>query len=298
MKTTRRTASAVLVAALIACLGCKARQGQTVLVYAFDVSADREGPAGREGKPDINKAVAAVDRRLNPGGSWNKAAEVRRLSDTTLEVRLWTNDPAIVARIDRRVMRLGSLEFRILANDRDNPTLLEKGKILKPDVNKLYSAGGKLAAWWLPVNPKSSKEFGYPEIARRTVTKMGQPELQVLVLADPFNVTGAYLTHVGSDLDQRGQPDVTFQFNITGARKFGGLTSCNLPDEATGFTRKLGIILDGYLYSAPSIQSTIHDRGEITGDFTRSDVDDMVAVFNAGVLPAPLKKVSVRREKP
>jgi len=295
MKTARCTASAVLAAALIAALGCsRTPQERTVLVYAFDITPGQKGSDGREWKPDINKAVAAIDRRLNGAGYWNKAAGVRRVNDTTLEVRLWTTDPAVVARIDRRVMGLGSLEFRVLANDHDNPGNIEKGKALKPDVNRLYSPKGKLVAWWLPVDPKSSKEFKYPEIARRTVTKNGQPELQVLVVADPFNVTGAYLTYVAADIDQRGRPAVTFQFNSIGAKKFGGLTSTHLPDDATGFTRKLGIILDNKLFSAPSIQSMIRDRGEITGSFTRYDVDDMVDVLNAGALPAPLKKVSER----
>jgi SecD/SecF fusion protein len=294
MKTTRCIASVVLAVTLIACLGCKARQGHKALVYAFDIPAGQKGPGGRQWKPDIDQAVATIERRINGVGHGNKAAGVRRVNDTTLEVCPWTTDPAVVAKIDRLVTRLGSLEFRILANDRDNPGIIEKSKAVKPDVDKLYSAQGKIEAWWVPVDPKSGKELKYPEIARRTVTKNGQPELQVLVVADPFNVTGAYLTYVAADVDQRGRPDVIFQFNSIGAKKFGGLTSTHLPDDATGFTRKLGIILDNKLFSAPSIQSMIRDRGEITGSFTRNDVDDMVAVLNAGALPAPLKKISER----
>jgi preprotein translocase subunit SecD len=60
---------------------------------------------------------------------------------------------------------------------------------------------------------------------------------------------------------------------------------------ATGFSRKLGIILDGFLVSAPAIRSTISGRGEITGSFSRQEVDDLVDVLNAGSLPAPLVKV-------
>ena len=56
----------------------------------------------------------------------------------------------------------------------------------------------------------------------------------------------------------------------------------------------MGIILDGELYSAPSINSTIFDRGEITGRFTRAEVDDLVKVLNAGSLPAALTKDPVR----
>jgi SecD/SecF fusion protein len=195
-------------------------------------------------------------------------------------------------------MVLGSIEFRILANDRDNAAVMEKAKALKPEVNRLESAEGKPEARWVLVNPTSSKEFDYPGIARRTVARNGQQQLQILVLADPWNVTGRYLAEARADTDQRGRPALKFRFNAVGAKKFYQLTSAHLPDQATPFTRKLGIILDGCLYSAPSIQSAISDRGEITGNFTRKEVDDLVTVLNAGALPALLKKVSQRTEKP
>ncbi len=158
MRTAHIAASAVLAAALIACVGCEARQAQTVLVYAFDIPADQEGPAGREGKPDINKAVAVVEPP-QLGRRWSRMVKVRRLSDTTLEVRLRTADPATLATIDGLVRVLGSLEFRILANDRDNPGIIERGKALGPDVNKVYSSDGNLEAWWLGVHPGSSTNF-------------------------------------------------------------------------------------------------------------------------------------------
>ena len=120
------------------------------------------------------------------------------------------------------------------------------------------------------------------------MTRDRQETLEILVLADRFNVGGSYLTHAGSDVDQKGRPDVTFRFNRAGANKFGGLTSTHLPDEASGFTRKLGIILDNMLFSAPSIQSTIHDQGEITGSFTKQQTEELANVLNAGVLPATL----------
>jgi SecD/SecF fusion protein len=293
MKVARCIASVVLAAASMAALGCgQSPQERTVLVYAFDI------PAGQEGKPDIDKAVAVIDRRINPVWSWNKTARIRRVSEMALEVRLRTADPAAVMRIDRLLTALGSLEFRVLANDHDSRGIIEEAKTLKPDVNKLYSTSGKLEAWWVPVDPPSKEKFNYREIARRTVTKNGQQVLQILVVNDPFNVTGSYLTRVRSDVDEKGRPDVTFQLNSAGGRKFGGLTATHLPDEVTGFTRKLGIIFDGHLHSAPSIQSTIQDRGEITGSFTKRDTEDLASVLNAGELPAPLKKVSQRTEKP
>jgi SecD/SecF fusion protein len=237
-------------------------------------------------KENMDKLVAAIARRVNPGGV--KEVTVRSRGSNEVEIIIPEVDPAEVERMKSIISRLGSLEFRILANDHDSPGIIEKGKALKPGVNKLYSSTGKLEARWVPVYTGAHKDFPYPEIARRMGTKDGQPVQEILVLADPFNVTGSYLTHAGSEVDQKGRPDVTFQFNSKGAKKFGGLTSTHLPDQVGTFTRKLGIILDGYLHSAPSIQSTIQDRGEITGSFTKQETEDLANVLNSGALPATL----------
>ena len=50
-----------------------------------------------------------------------------------------------------------------------------------------------------------------------------------------------------------------------------------------GFSSKLGIIMDGYLFSAPAIRSAIFKRGEITGDFTREEVQDLVDGWDVSV---------------
>jgi SecD/SecF fusion protein len=66
------------------------------------------------------------------------------------------------------------------------------------------------------------------------------------------------------------------------------LTSDNLPDEVQDRKSKLGVILDGYLHSAPAINSAIGERGIIEGDFDQQEVDILVSVLNAGSLPATL----------
>ncbi|MDD4269749.1 MAG: protein translocase subunit SecD, partial [Thermoguttaceae bacterium] len=94
-------------------------------------------------------------------------------------------------------------------------------------------------------------------------------------------------------VDQTGRPNVEFMFNAKGGQLFGQLTSANLPDEVQNFYRKLGIVLDGHLFSAPIIKSMIRDRGEISGDFTKEEVRDLVDVLNAGMLPTTLKEKPV-----
>ena len=112
--------------------------------------------------------------------------------------------------------------------------------------------------------------LSYPEIAYRAIAKGDDKEyFQILVVIDAQNVTGQYLVDTSSGIDKQGRPCVNFHFNSDGAAKFSALTGNNLPEQGGQFTRKLGILLDDELDSAPSIQSTISDRGEITGEFTQ-----------------------------
>ena len=111
----------------------------------------------------------------------------------------------------------------------------------------------------------------------------------MLLVPDNYNVTGAYLDQAPiRHQDQEGRPCVTFSFNDKGGQLFGQLTGSHLPDPASDFQYHLGIVLDGELCSAPSINSTIYESGEITGSFTQEEVQELVNVLNAGSLPAAL----------
>ncbi|MBN2292437.1 MAG: hypothetical protein JXM70_08435 [Pirellulales bacterium] len=87
---------------------------------------------------------------------------------------------------------------------------------------------------------------------------------------------------------------MNFQLSSNGGHRFGRLTSDNLPDEVGGFKRHLGIILNGSLYSAPSINGPITTRGQIAGDFTEQEVKDLVVLLNSGSLPVAIRKVEQR----
>jgi len=102
------------------------------------------------------------------------------------------------------------------------------------------------------------------------------------------------LTRVTPNVDRRGSPGLSFEFNPVGGQKFGGLTGGYLPDKITHFTRKLGIIVNGQVASAPAIQSTIFNQGEITGSFTKDEVQDLADILNAGAFPAALRQVERR----
>ena len=110
---------------------------------------------------------------------------------------------------------------------------------------------------------------GDRQIAVRPENPEANQPTEVLLVPDPYQVTGGYLSKAEPSNDREGRPCVNFTFNAKGASLFGELTGSHLPDTANNFQYRLGIVLDGVLQSAPSIRSAIYDRGEITGQFTK-----------------------------
>ncbi|MGO9465398.1 MAG: protein translocase subunit SecD [Isosphaeraceae bacterium] len=114
-------------------------------------------------------------------------------------------------------------------------------------------------------------------------------------------VTGKYLRQVRPDMDERLQPAVRFEFDRTGARKFGQLTREHLPEEAgDAFKYQLAILLDNLVMSAPVINSEIRDSGIIEGGpqgFKPKEVEHLINVLRAGSLPASLNPTPLQEEK-
>jgi preprotein translocase subunit SecD len=95
-------------------------------------------------------------------------------------------------------------------------------------------------------------------------------------------ITGRDLKNARASVDpQTNAPDVQFTLNPQGAQKFKTETGRSIG-------KRLAIILDGEVASAPTIQGQISDEGVITGRFTAQEVDELAKVLRAGALPASL----------
>ena len=94
-------------------------------------------------------------------------------------------------------------------------------------------------------------------------------------------VSGEMLDGATATFDQNNRPAVSFTLNPAGARRFGKVTGENIG-------RPFAIILDGKVVSAPTIQSQIFGSGQITGDFSVAETNELALVLRAGALPAPL----------
>ena len=85
---------------------------------------------------------------------------------------------------------------------------------------------------------------------------------------------------------------VTFSLDRVGAKRFGKATS-------TGIGKRLAIVLDGKVISAPVIRDTIATgSGQISGGFTFQSATDLALLLRSGALPAPLNIIEERTVGP
>lgn len=108
------------------------------------------------------------------------------------------------------------------------------------------------------------------------------------VLQSSVQITGAYLENARVDTDQFGMPTIAFSFNKEGGKKFEKITAQNI-------NRKLAIVLDNIVYTAPVIKSEITGgKGVIEGNFTMEEARNIALVLRSGALPAPVKIIEKR----
>jgi len=258
--------------------------GGAILVYEVKDKSFKE----------MDKLVGAVLKRVNPDGL--KEVNVRPYGEHEIEIIIPMADEAELARMQNIISQQGTLEFRIVADAqfREDEEIInlakdDQFKDEKDVIDADKDGATTVVARWVPVVPDEVgsivSQRGHP------VRENKKGETEVLVLIDKQNVTGEFLTSATAGNDENAQPCVHFRFNPAGAKRFGRLTSNNLPnpiDEKQA--HKLAIILDGRLHSAPFIRSRIDELGQITGRFTAEEVGRLADVLTAGSLPTTLRE--------
>ena len=92
--------------------------------------------------------------------------------------------------------------------------------------------------------------------------------------------------------NQSNEPTVSFSLDRVGAQKFGRATSDNVG-------KRLAIVLDGNIISAPSINEPITGgNGMISGNFSFQEATDLALLLRSGALPTLLTVVEERTVGP
>ncbi|MCC7334119.1 MAG: protein translocase subunit SecD [Pirellulaceae bacterium] len=290
--------------------------GGTNLVY--DIVPDENGDI-----IDAGSLASALSDRINPSGT--KEITIRPRGESQIELTVPNVDEFELKKIKDLLKNSGQLEFRIVANSRDHQDIIalarqqaETNTIPKPTV---VDADGKVVGIWYTVARQAEMVDGvYPlqtpvlgDTLRDTYTgkmienpalnmkednalehwmkRTGVRDVDVLMatemLGQPYAVvSGDDLARAQTGFEKTGQPIVEFRLNTAGASKMLAMTSRNIPDGK--FHRRMAIIMDKKVLSAPNLNSTISDSGMITGNFTKEEVDFLVTILRSGRLPATL----------
>ncbi len=202
---------------------------------------------------DVNVAqvIDIVRRRIDPQNI--KEYIIQPAGENRILIQVPEATQAEVAALKDRITRMGRLEFRLgLPPTQEHASKYERAEegVIEPGYEKMHIDGD-------PDN-------------RFFLISDGEPA-----------ITGEYLQSVSVARDEMGQLAVGFRLTPAGGQRFARITSRN-----RGMV--LGAVLDGILQSAPTIQSTIRERGQITGQFSQEEVDNLIAVLQAGSLPMDL----------
>ncbi len=186
--------------------------------------------------------------------------------------------------VRRRVDEIGTNEPNILKRGNDR-ILVELPGL--DDPGRIKSLLGKTANLTFQFITQNSEEsFGTEKL-------MFENESEEAIVSKRIILSGDNLVDAKPTMDtQTNETVVTFNLDRVGAKKFGKATS-------TGVGKRLAIILDGKIISAPSVREPIvGGSGQISGNFTFQSATDLALLLRSGALPAPLSIIEERTVGP
>jgi len=186
--------------------------------------------------------------------------------------------------VRRRVDEIGTNEPNILKRGNDR-ILVELPGL--DDPGRIKSLLGKTANLTFQFITQNSEEsFGTEKL-------MFEDESEEAIVSKRIILSGDNLVDAKPTMDtQTNETVVTFSLDRVGAKKFGKATS-------TGVGKRLAIVLDGKIISAPSVREPIvGGSGQISGNFTFQSATDLALLLRSGALPAPLSIIEERTVGP
>jgi len=245
---------------------------------SFDVEDLKEGRleltlnpevAKNYAKEAIDSALKVIRQRVDELGVTQPS--VVKQGANRIRVQLpGERDPE---RVVRNIIKPATLEFRLLHDESDElaQTLVdEKGNLL-PDATVP-------AGYILLRGEITSRD---PDTGVTTT----QEDVPFLV-RDKAGITGKNLVNSWVNYNQvslESPIEVWLEFDRQGARDFRDITTNNVG-------KRLAVILDNHVYSAPLIKDPIPDgMCYISGNFTMEEGRELSLILKAGALPAELK---------
>jgi protein-export membrane protein SecD len=276
---------------------------------------------------DLAKAKTELEKLLQPldAGLFSTGSRINLYKLTSVDQQFTYNiDPpgldAKVAAAIKTILKI--MESRVNNSGTTEPIIQQQGKdriviqlpgLQNPErLKKLLEGTGKLTFQLVCAEqPSSTSALPPPDCKSlplnedvekiRKARPDGPPPTEAELKALPqmwvqtasrATVDGADLSDAQPSFGQSNEPLVTFTFNQKGSVRFGKLTQENID-------KPFAIILDDIVMSAPVIRSAIlGGTGQISGNFTIDQTNDLSITLRSGALPAKMTIVEERTVGP
>ena len=251
-------------------------------------------------------AVEIIRNRIDPMGT-EEPVITRGRNDHRIYVQLAGADEAKRREAERAVRSVAFLEFRLVHAQNDSlvAKLFADGKAPEgykivdgrdgpcyertedyAEVSSAPGYAGRLARFEIPSKPYSFM------VEQADGGDAARPRFRPIFVRRTPEMTGEHLRRAEIGFDPLKGNQVHLEFDGEGARQFGAVTDRNV-------RKRLAIVLDGTVYSAPVINEPIRSgRAEISGSFSAEDAMFLRNILNAGALPAPMKLMGQRFVSP
>ena len=267
------------------------------------LEADTKVPRGRT-QSARDEAIAQL-----------KADHTGRTAEISALVDAWNDYEAVKGPLDdpedliRTLQGAGVLEFRIAANPEGEPLDVQRY------IDRLEQSGpkaGRTDPWrWFEIESLDDFVDNAQKVA--VIEQTTDPaQVQALFAADFRSVVRPYggsyymllgndaatamrgtddwaLTGAGRGADSYGKPALDFSLDAPGGKLMRDLTRAHLK-------RPMAIVLDGQVFSAPTLQGAIGSRGQISGNFTAADIRYLRNTLKAGSLGSTLSQEPIAQQ--
>ena len=257
--------------------------------------APKKGTDGKnETGPSIREKAVTTLRAENPIAGPEIDRVVAAWADYE-RMRTSLDDPEDLKRLFRGA---GVLEFRIAVSERApegvNPQQMREELKARGPVT-----GQSPNAAWFPIN--DVKQWADSPAQRAALEQDpamffagrdlvgGSYDGRVYLLL--YTTPDRSLTHSGGKpwsierasrgVDELGRTSVSFKLDQSGGQEMSRLTGPNVQ-------KPMAIVLDGQVYTAPTLQSRIGGSGQITGSFGEEEIRYLIRVLSAGALEGQL----------
>ena len=283
--------------------------------------------------PQAKDIIPNLIQRVNPSGT--KEIMIRALGTDKIEVTIPSTNLQEADNIWKRLVEAGKLQFRIVAEAQKNAAEFDLARkqagngIRKREIK---NAEDTIVAKWtsiasivppqndptrlMPLKfvPRSNhlvrdkttgRVVNFQEFSRVLTGDMDEAAanlavwcdrnsirtLQILMVepSDDDAVNGDHLNSVSQGTDEVGKSCVYFKTTNIGHSKLGLFTAINKD-------RPMGIVVDDQLHSAPNINEAIYGNGQITGQFTPKEIEDLVINLESGKLAVALNKAPISKD--